>query len=521
MLAVLLLIVSCVYLSLLPPNLQAADESFFLYEAKRISDGEIMYRDVFDFITPLSIYAMALCFWVFGPTMETARLATAVGHGACIAILYLICRRIGVRREIAILVPVGYLAICQPAWPFASPHWFSTQVAVFLLAALVEEGWARRPRQAIVLGVITGILVGSQQQRGVVMALGVGTLLVAYQLLGRRFEPTGFWSSLWVRLSYFALGVSLVVVLVMTISVALAGGEAVYDALVRFPLESYSTVMGVRWGDSGPLSGAYAQQTFPNLLRFAPLVIPVLLVRALWRLYSGRGRDELRRLTVLILFSVFSALSVWYYPDVIHIAFIAPAFLVCAAELMEWSLTNAIHPPRLARACGWILAVVILVAAVPHLSANVVAARNQFPILHDTEFGTVAFSHRWQPILIDKVRALLDDSPSGDLFCYANVTSPYLMTGGHNPTPFQFFQAFVSPDHHTRRVLSILRERSVPYILGSPFFMRPDDPVVQYIRENYDFVDIPAMDGVDEIPTLWLYGRIDRPDGFREGADGG
>ena len=53
------------YLRQLPRSLHPADESFFLYEAKRVRDGEVTYRDIFQFVVPLSSYALAALFWIW------------------------------------------------------------------------------------------------------------------------------------------------------------------------------------------------------------------------------------------------------------------------------------------------------------------------------------------------------------------------------------------------------------------------------------------------------------------------
>lgn len=87
------------YLCLLPWGLQAADESYFLVEAKRLRDGEVMYRDIFEFVTPLATYAMATLFWLFGTTMATARMAMASLHGLTAVLLYAAARSLCVCAE--------------------------------------------------------------------------------------------------------------------------------------------------------------------------------------------------------------------------------------------------------------------------------------------------------------------------------------------------------------------------------------------------------------------------------------
>jgi len=60
-LALLIFAAAWAYLASLPRYLGGADESYFLYEAKRIRDGEVMYRDFFQFTTPLAESARRFC----------------------------------------------------------------------------------------------------------------------------------------------------------------------------------------------------------------------------------------------------------------------------------------------------------------------------------------------------------------------------------------------------------------------------------------------------------------------------
>ena len=69
------------YLVAMPRTLGWSDEAYFLYEAKRIAEGEVMYRDIFQFVTPGASYIMALLYLVFGTTITTAHVAKAVVHG--------------------------------------------------------------------------------------------------------------------------------------------------------------------------------------------------------------------------------------------------------------------------------------------------------------------------------------------------------------------------------------------------------------------------------------------------------
>jgi hypothetical protein len=131
-----------------------------------------------------------------------------------------------------------------------------------------------------------------------------------------------------------------------------------------------------------------------------------------------------------------------------------------------------------------------------------------FHVPHDTAFGRIDFASPLEPALTDEVRRLLEDVPDREIYAYPNFSSIYPTAAANNPTPYQFFIASQSPPEHTRAVLSILRQRSLPYIVGVTIFMKPEDPVVRYIFDNYDLVDIPGLDN-SKIPLLLLYRRKD------------
>src|SRR5262245_66226412 len=68
------------YLLALPPTLNTADESFILYGAKRVYQGQALYRDFFDFLTPGSFYLYSLAYAVGGVSITRARVTYALLH---------------------------------------------------------------------------------------------------------------------------------------------------------------------------------------------------------------------------------------------------------------------------------------------------------------------------------------------------------------------------------------------------------------------------------------------------------
>ena len=509
LLAVLLFAAIVAYLVYLPRTLGRADESFFLYEAKRIRDGDVIYRDFFQFVTPGAPYIMALLFWLFGTTIQTARVATAVLHASTGVVMFATGRALSIRPALAVILPIAYLAICQPAWQFASWHWFSTFFTVLVMYTLVRGPWASRPRWAIVPGLATGMLIGVQQQKGAAITAGGCLIFLLAHLIEYRYPDRESWRRLVVRLSSYAVGIAIIVVPLLASFILIAGWQPVYDALVVFPLVNYRNSFRTTWGAVFWITQGYAARTFPTLLQFLPVATVPAVLRIAGGLVTRADREQLRKLIVVVVSAGSAALSIWYFPDMIHIAFVAPVFLIAAAEAVEWALTVAVRSPRVSLGIEAVVSAGLLIALALHLRSNAIVWKEQFRYPTDTAFGRVDFPMRWPGVLIDHTRALLAETANNELFAYPNTCEPYLTTGGKNPTPYQYFYAPVSPKQHTDNVLALLTSGKVQYIMAQGFFLRRNDPVARIILDDYERVKIPGLAGLEEFPTLSLYRRRD------------
>jgi hypothetical protein len=435
--------------------------------------------------------------------MATARITRACVHGLTAVALYASARGVGVRKSLSLTVPLAYVGLCQLVWPYASWHWFSTVAAAVALCALVRGPWAQRPRWSFVPGVISGVAIGIQQQKGIVLAAATGLVFIVDALLDRRYGAPVAWRALATRLAWFTAGVAVVTVPLLATFLAIAGATPLYDALIRFPLETYGTHFSSAWGRA---MAHEMQFTIPPLLRLSPLLVIPSFLRWFSDARFGRERERVRRLTPLVAVPSACVISTWYYPDLIHIAFIAGVFWVAAAEAAEW-LIDALRPAVVARAGGVVALVGVAAVLVPHLIRSTQLLRDEFAIAYPTAFGHVDFAAEWEAALSDKVRAVFEDAPSRELYSYPHYLSVYLTADVKNPTPYQYFFAPTSPADQTANVLATLKSRRLPYIVACPFLFQPKDPVAQYIDENYALWPMPG----DPVGFYRLYGRKDLP----------
>jgi hypothetical protein len=500
-LAIALFAVTVGYLAALPLSLGGTDEGHLLHVAKRVLEGEVIYRDVFDFSTPGWTFLMAGSFGIFGTTLATARLTVALIHAGTALLMFLACRRLGVRRSLAWAAGFAYLVVCQPMLPVASYHWLATFLSVALLVlclrATASLSWA------FVLGVGVGLMIAVHQQRGFGIGLAVAAFVVAQVVIQWRHGSAPSPLSAWQPLVAFSAGVVLVVASLLVFLIAIAGAQPVWNCLVVFPLVNYRGAHTAPWGwdVTGRTRFALSRQ-----LKYLPLImlagVPTLL--ALW--WRGRSPECVRWLSLLMLFCACAIFSILYFPDSIHIALIAPIFVVTWVAALEYALR--LLPARVHGVLGTAVAAVVLLSGGLALHRQLIALRAQFPIIYQSAFGPVALATdaQPQPEFWDQLRALLDAGPSRFLYSYPIAGYSFLLSGAQNPTRFALIvPGPYTPQDQVAEILRDLAAKRVPYVVAAPGVRAADDPIAAFIRQHYQPITAPQP------LATFLWRRKDRP----------
>jgi hypothetical protein len=469
----------------LPNNLGVSDESLILYESTRALHGEVLYRDVFEIITPGSLWLFAGLFHVFGATLGVARAAMAVVHALIVVLIFATCRGLGVRRELAAAAALVHLVIGQPAWPYASPHWMGTLLQVAMLWLAAARPLRGRAATAAAIGLAVGGLIMVQQQKGAVMAVAAALWLGLDVGVERRLRGAASWRALLGAELACAAAALAVVAPALALTVARAGVEPVLTALVRYPLHNYPSVVSASWGHVDLLNVDLASHTFPTLLAYLPVALLPVAVRAVaaWR----RREDALRGLVALLAFAGAVSASIGYFPDFIHIAFIAPIFLVALAAALDWLL--GVLPEGWRGAAPAVLASVVLAALAAQLARNWQRAWAEYPVIYQSPFGRIDLADQRVATQNDRVRALLDASPTRELLAYPGLPAVYLMTGANNPTPYQLLSPAYNGLPTVQAAIDTLERRQVPLVVIVEPFVEKNDPLVAYVREHYEHLD--------------------------------
>jgi hypothetical protein len=471
-LAALLIVGTALHCWFLPRAIGTSDEGLFLYEAKRVAEGAVLYRDVFELVTPLSTFLMAALFRAFRADIATARGADALIHGLIVAAVFGIARRLGVRRGIAVAAALLHPAWFRPIWDVSSPHWLSTLFGLGLLAELI-----RVPARPLLAGVWAGLIIAVQQQRGMPLALAAAAVVVL-----------DHWTAVGVsaparlarRLTGFCCGIALVILPMGAYVLWTAGARNVFEALVVHPLFNYRRqTRGVSWGANlTPWAKPY---TVLALLRWLPVLIPVEMARA--AVEFRRGHARWRQSAVLAGYAVAVAASILYLPDVIHIGFVAPVFAILLADQLEGVLDACRSRPA-ATLLGAGIAVAVVCLNVAQLRRVTAGKWRDYPVAYESAFGRVDFATPAEVALRERVRAALADVPGRRLFIYPGAASIYLEVGAVNPTPFQLMTPAYSRPEHFATVVEILDRERTPYVLRTVVF--GGDPLQSYLEREYE-----------------------------------
>jgi hypothetical protein len=488
-----------------PNSVVALDEGAFVYEAKRVLDGQVMYRDFFDLTGPLAQHLLALAYALFGVTIETARGTTALLHGIIVAFLYSILRRLGVRPSLAAAFCLVDPALFFPALPFASPHWFSTTITV--IALWVALGGRVRGRRAVVAGVLAGLVAITQQPKGVALVAAVAVVVL-------RDGWTSRSAGMLIRaLGACALGLLAVLGPTLIGFVAAAGFEPMFDALVRTPLGPYRQQPFVREGrwlllDIGKPGVWRVLWMMPQMfvLDVLPFIVPVGAVRLVRQSIRGADAEERRPLFVAVIFSAFALLSIVYQPNYSHFGVVGPVYLALLAESSE-RLVRRLEAGSRTRIPGAVAALTVLALAALELHRIAAQAWSVVSVAVDTRFGRLQFGSPAEVEEIEGLGAALRAADAKSMVVYPCGAALYLVTETANPTRFQLLIPGYNTAEQFAEVEHTLETQRVPFVVRTLCWplRESEDPLLPYLKQHYDQVALPRKHVA--IPGLALFRR--------------
>jgi hypothetical protein len=482
-------VLSFSYFLSLPLAIGRADESHLLFEARRVLDGQVIYRDFFESLTPLSFYLFAAIYRIAGTTLLAARVGIALIETLGCILLFHLVRRVAGSIEAALATMI-FAGLCIPTWPYASPHWISTTLGLLVAATVLAERWQDSSRvRPLVAGVLIGCAICVQQQRGVFLALWFPLAVVTLNA-----SRSAGWKKLAPAIAWGAGGATFIVLVVLGHAAWRASLATLVDMLFGFAVKSYGPAQSGRhpWAAVLPLTWEHLHVTWLWLLRAAPLFVVgegIVLIREAWRGWERRDRQR----AALCLLALLMGLSIWYLPDFLHVSFVLPVLLIPGATLLHRLRTAAFWSRAPVRRQALTLLIGLSFLAVGGQAIwNVALLRSAAPLQLETAFGAIRVSAEKQR-LYEAVRGqLLPESDGRNvIYSYPNDAWLYLALPADNATPFSFLAPNMFPAKHFQQTAEILRERRPGIVVALALLLSGKDgtTIGSAIDEGYHVVE--------------------------------
>jgi hypothetical protein len=310
------------------------DKSWFLQVVQRVTSGEVLYRDVWCLVTPLSVYLTAAITAPFGNEYLVAEAVWTVWLVAIVLLTARIARQAGLSEGTAALLELGTIVFMVPwiwgpysllatLWLLVCCSAALSWLSLFPGASKAVE--TRANRWLIVAGGAAGLCFASKQNLGIYALVALGlTLLARCGWADRRH---------WPHIFALAVGPFLLVTLVVLVPVWASGG---LDKLIAYGFttqDSFVQVAGIGYDEaattlahflSGLGSGMLQEQLYWQLLFLLPPIAAIALIGA-W-LRAGRG--ERARATALLAFAAAITLMLVPRATLPHLVYALPLLLI-------------------------------------------------------------------------------------------------------------------------------------------------------------------------------------------------
>jgi hypothetical protein len=496
-----------VYLMKLPPTLNPADESFVLYEAKRVYQGQAPYREFFDFLTPGVFYLYALAYALGGVSITSERVTTALFHMLSVVCTYFLTLRVASMGE-AILTGLLVVVICVPVWNMASHHWIATALGLATAAVLLARRWqsSERARPAVA-GALGGLVLCTHQARGAWLA---AWLAVTVPLLALAPRDSDRWRRLLREVSWTAAGGAAICIPILGYAVWRSSFAEMFYATHTWVTTNYRSynVGFMPWAGYASLWAGGLPYTYLWLLQIIPQVLAVEAISTVWALWRFGLGSEVVRLSVLLL-ALSAVGGIVYFPDIVHVAFVTPFAMIVLAGMIHRVRTALPYSDRPAtRAVASLGFAVLLAIVLTKAWSNFRLAWEDDPVLYDSAFGQIA-ARDVQSQTIKDIREFLRVDPATPprIFAYPTDAWIYLALPADNPTAFSLLRPVYNTPEQTQRAIEQVDRDPEAVVLVNVLFAKQDDPFMAYLNAHWHEVAGVGPGIILGTPVYRLYMR--------------
>jgi len=473
---------ACLFLQafLLPytPIYQGDTIPIFLLEARRMLEGEVMYRDFFEFTLPGIQAVCLLLFQLFGVRAWISA-AMLVVLGVSLAWLGAALSRQVLKGKLVLLPSLLFLPFAFSSELDPTHHWYSTLTVMAALALLIET---RSLPRIVAAGALCGLATVFTQNRGAAAILGIAIFL----LWESRAKGQG-WR--WLLKAQTGLCAGFVVVMAPLVVHLIwkVGLQRFLFCVVTFPIKYYPyyywntpQVYMAELPDYPFWLELPAVGVWISMHLLLPLIYLLFFVRYL-REAKTHPAEPWDRLMLLSTVGMCLFLGIAFSPNWMRLCSVSlPALIV-----FTWFLRPSGRLSRAFLRFFWVAALLVLVA-------QPAIVQTGWKGYLDSPVGRVAFL---DPARYEKFRWLSAQTRSGDFFFAADDAAAYFLLGLRNPAQVSFLTAtpYTRPEQ-VQNVVEMLEKHRVRFVLWSAWLDVPQGitrgtdplgPARAYLRTHY------------------------------------
>jgi len=444
------------------PFLLGGDEQIFWMNALRMLQGQLIYRDFFEFTPPGTDLVYLSMYGLLGPRIWVPNVVQLL-LGVSLACLCFHTARFIMKAAEAVLAAALFLVLFFGRWLDATHHWFSLLAVMAAVAVLMRGSSAPR---VLICGALLGCASFFTQTRGVGAGLGFAAFL-----LWDGIQKHATWRSQCKQLLRLLLPMIVTWSLLSSYFIFKVGIAKLFYFQVIYVLEYVTNpAHNIYPWDQDPFSWPISRQ----IVYFA---LPVIYAISLWRSRRTDVKDSPigAPVSLLALVGAGMFLEVARSPNWLRVDCVALPALI----LFIWLASGVTERhPGYARLRKYAIAMtwVGLLGA----SAHRVWTRNiTHPLTIDLPAGRSAVA----ALPGEKLTWLARHTTPGELFFQASYPSLYLPLQLRSPA-FDFLDRYTSPEFVELDLRQLAAQR-VPYVLWSPLD-RPRYPAFeQFLVERY------------------------------------
>jgi len=460
----------------------AADSLLYLAPGQRMYQGEMIYRDFFEFVTPGTALVHFFLFKFFGLRPWIPNLLVILLGLSMVWLGVVISRKL-MRPSLALLPSAFFIVsvrfyLCDP-----THHWYSALAAIAAIAVMLER---RTPARIAAAGILCGISACFTQTRGLAVVVGFAVFL---WWESRQIQEG--WRVLMKKEARLAACFLATFLAVNAYFIWTAGLKRYLWCTVVFVLKYYpkeadwNTFQTIRTFYFPALSSLHTvlhTLDYWTFLIAVPLIFILFFLRY-WRESSKRPLEYWAGPMLVAIVGLFMLLCIAPSPNPNRMSVSALPALI----LLGWLLDS---PRKLAR--GFV--VLFTVGAILIAAYALVRSRPHPAGILVTPQGRVAFA---DPTIHEEYIWIQQHTHPSDYFYEANVSDQYFYLDLRNPTPLP---RIVNNGYTTREqvaeVIRGLEQHQVRYIFWGldkpddlPEWENPSDarlvPLWSYMQAHY------------------------------------